>query len=135
MKAKKVRQLATPNTRLRLPGSKYLLLSVCFVSSLHQFLRSHFRDLRFLRENALGQTEVFPHKNEVVDGGPNSLLGPDVPIAQKIGSFRQFSVENRSAKRKLFLVQTVFTVSGVFLEDPTESVTHLWVKNLRTATR
>ena len=46
-----------------------------------------------------------------------------------------FCWEQKCEDGKLFLVQTVFTVSGVFLEDPTESVTHLWVKNLRTATR
>ena len=39
---KKVRQIATPNVKLRLSGAKYLLLSFCFVSSLHQTLRSHF---------------------------------------------------------------------------------------------
>ena len=42
MKVKKVRQIATSNIRLRLSGVKYLLLSFCFVSSLHQTLPSHF---------------------------------------------------------------------------------------------
>ena len=40
-----------------------------------------FRDVIFLHENDLGQTEVFFTKNNVVvDSGPKTLLGPERQI-------------------------------------------------------
>ena len=97
MKVKKVRQIATPNIRLRLSGAKYLLLSFCFVSSLHQTLPSHFEVWYSFAKNDLGQMEVFPTKT---DGAPKTLLCPHGPIAWKGESFRHFCAENRSVRRR-----------------------------------
>ena len=63
MKVKKVRQIATPNIRLRLSGTKYLLLSFCFVSSLHQTLPSHFEVWYSFAKKWFRPNWGFPHKS------------------------------------------------------------------------
>ena len=60
---KKVRQIATPNVKLRLSGAKYLLLSFCFVSSLHQTLPSHFEVWYSFAKKWFRPNWGFPHKS------------------------------------------------------------------------
>ena len=101
MKVKKVRQIATPNISLGLSGVKYLLLSFCFVSSLHQTLPSHFEVWYSFAKKWFRPNGGFSHKNNmVVDGGPKTSLYPYGPIAWKGGSFRHFCAENRSVRRR-----------------------------------
>ena len=133
MKVKKVRQLTTPNTRLRLSGNKQSLLSVCFVSSLHQFLRQSLSRSEIPSWKCFRPNGGFSHKNVVVDGGPKALLGPDGPCMKERVLPSIFCREQKCEEETFSCLNCIYRKWSL-LENPYRNLTHLWVKNLRTAT-